>query len=76
MLSKSQIKVFSLVNSGQNERSFDKICQFVEESEYLRELDLSYAMTRPQIMIKLLRVIKKNRDLTCLNLGWNELIED
>ena len=72
----SKIKRFSLTQVHHSDNSFDKLIEYVETSTTLQELDISWSMVRPQIMMKLLRVIRQNRDLTCLSLGWNELIDE
>ena len=41
--SKCQLRVLALVNASPSESSFDLVCQFLEESDYLKELDLSWS---------------------------------
>ena len=44
LLEKSQLKSLSLVNMYHTPESFDLIIQYVQESEYLQELDLSWSI--------------------------------
>ena len=50
--------------------------EFVEDSTFLKELDLSWSGVRPQNMLKLLQVIEQNRMLPSLSLSYNYLLED
>lgn len=47
LLKKSQIKKFALVNAMHSELTFDKLVAYVGQSEYLRELDVSWSTVRP-----------------------------
>ena len=38
-----QLRSLALVNANLSDASFEKICQFLEESDYLKELDLSWS---------------------------------
>ena len=44
LLEKSQLKSLSLVNMHHSPESFDLVIQYVQESEYLKELDLSWSI--------------------------------
>ena len=57
----SQLKTLSLVNANQTESSFDKIIQFLRESEFLQDLDLSWNKLPPTSWRKFLAVIAENR---------------
>ena len=54
----NKLKKFTLVNVHHSDRSFDKLVEFVEDSCYLKELDLSWSGVRPHTMLKLLKVIE------------------
>ncbi len=56
--------------------SFDRVIAFVQESESLKDLDLSWSSVRPVQMLKLLKVIEQNRTLANLSLSHNLLLED
>ena len=61
MSTNSQLSKLSLVNANQTENSFDKVINFLKESEYLKELDLSWSKLPPTSWKKLLHVIAENR---------------
>ena len=44
LLEKSQLKCLSLVNMYHTPESFDLVIQYIQESEYLEELDLSWSI--------------------------------
>ena len=44
-----------------NEDSFDYICDFVEKSDTLEELDISWAAVRPLKMAKLIKILSTNK---------------
>lgn len=52
-----------------------KVAKFVEESEYLEVLDLSWNDTRPWHFPPLMDSISRNKTLKSLNLSWNNLID-
>ena len=51
---RSQLKTLAIVNAHQSEKSFAQLVSFVEESDYLEDLDISWSMLRPQIILTLL----------------------
>ena len=72
---RNRLKKFTLINVQHSDRSFERITDFIRESEHLQEVDLSWSMVRPQQMLKLLKVIEGNRKLTNLTLSHNLLLE-
>lgn len=68
------MRKLAIVRCSHSERSFDKLISYVANSVLLEELDLSWSGVRPQLMIKLLRVIEHNRYIKNLDLSYNELI--
>jgi hypothetical protein len=71
----SSISKLALVNCQQSEKSFELIIKYVQDSRFLKDLDLSWCTVRHACIIKLLNVIKQNRQLTHLNLSWNMILE-
>lgn len=49
--------------------------QLLEESEYLRELDLSWSKLSLMQWRKFMHVIKDNRQLVNLNISYNKILE-
>ena len=52
-----QIRTFSLVNVHHSQNSFRKLCQYVQTSRRLRELDASWQCVLPATFMQLLEVI-------------------
>ena len=71
----SQLKTLALVNVPHNELTFDKLIEYVQNSEFLEDLDVSWSAVRPQVMLRLMRVIRENRDLKSLSLSHNSIVE-
>ena len=76
LLQKSRVRKLSLVNLQHTERSFDSVANYVDQSQYLKDLDLSWSNVRPVIMLRLLKKISQNTSLVSLSLAYNELLED
>ena len=76
LLTKSHLRKVALVKIMHSERSFDKVIEFVKNSGHLKELDLSWSSVRPSIIIKLLEVLREDRNLQCLSLGYNRLLQE
>ena len=76
MIEKSKIRKFALVNVHHTEKSFDKLCFFLQTSARLENLDISWSSVRPPLMLKLLKIVQTNRSLVSLSLSYNALLED
>ena len=72
----SQLQRLAIINANQTEHSFDRVINYLKHSQFLRELDLSWSKLNPHSWKKLLVVIKENRQLTSLNIGYNKILED
>ena len=72
---KCQLRKLGLVNANQSEHSFTKIIKFLEESEYLQELDLSWSKLSLMQWRKFMLVVKDNRQLINLNISYNKILE-
>ena len=72
----SQLSKLALINANQTESSFDKIIMFLRESDFLKELDLSWSKLPPTSWRKFLSVVTENRQLASLNLSHNKILED
>lgn len=75
-LSESKLKKFALVNVHHSDSSFDKVVEYVHESLYLRDLNLTWSNVRPALMLRLLKEIQTNASLHNLSLGFNQLLEE
>lgn len=58
-----QLRSFALVNVHHSEGSFDKLCEYVQTSQRLRDLNVSWQCLRPVVFVRLLVVIMENRML-------------
>ena len=76
MIERCQIRKFALVNVHHSESSFEKLCEFVETSLRLRDLNVSWQSLRPAVFVKLLQVIKDDLMLQNLNISHNKILED
>ena len=47
LIEKSQVRSLSLVNAQHSEASFDKVITFINESDYIQEIDVSWSSVRP-----------------------------
>ena len=72
----SQLSKLALVNAHQTESSFDKVINFLKESDHLKELDLSWSKLPPTSWKKFLAVVADNRQLATLNISHNKVLED
>ena len=50
------------------------VVEYLKDSNYLEELDVSWSTVRPHTVKKLVEALKDNRQLTCLSLGFNKLL--
>ena len=71
----ARLRVLALVNTNQTERSFRSIVNFLEITQYLRELDLSWTVIRENQWPILLDAVKDHSSLRMLNLSHNLLLE-
>jgi hypothetical protein len=76
LIEKSQLKSFTLVNVHHSTDSFDLVIQYLQKSEFLTELDLSWTIIKQSNWLKFLEVLRENRQLVCLTLAFNQLLED
>ena len=59
-----------------NALSFEKVISFVEESESLEELDLSWSVVIKGSWSNFIKVLGENRTLRNLQIGFNQILED
>jgi hypothetical protein len=71
----NHIKVLALVNAKIPEHSMTNLAELIEESDRLRELDLSWNVMRPKSYARLLTGLAENRYLTSVNLSYNTLVD-
>lgn len=76
MLERSQLRALSLVNVHHSPESFDLVIQYLQESQNIKELDLSWNIVKPTSWLKFLDVMSENRQLVCLTLAFNKFLED
>ena len=76
LLEKSQLRSLALVNVHHSPESFELVTRYVEESEYLREIDLSWTIIMPSFWLKFMEIISRNRTLTSLTLSFCQILED
>lgn len=58
-----------------NKFCIEKISEFLDESEYLEDLDLSWNNLLPQDLFPLFNALAKNLTLKSLNLSSNTLLD-
>lgn len=71
----NHIKVLALVNAKIPEHSMNHLADLIEDSDRLKELDLSWNIMRPKSYARLLTALSDNRYLTSVNLSYNTLID-
>ena len=71
-----QLKKLTLIKPNHSTRSFAKLVHLVETSQHLVELDISWQGVQAQTMGCLLTVLRSNRFLHSLSLGYNRLLQD
>ena len=71
LIERSQLKSVSLVNVHHNAESFDLVIQYLQKSETLTDLDLSWTIIKPSNWLKFLEVVRQNRQLVSLTLAFN-----
>lgn len=55
------IRKLALVDMQINDDSFKTLCQYVDYSEHLIELDISWAAIRPSSILKMLEILSRNK---------------
>ena len=76
LIRSSRLRKLNLVKLQHSERSLEKLGEYVTDSPWLRELDISWSGVRPIIMIRFLQVLKVNTSLQNINLSFNQLVEE
>ena len=71
----SQIQKLALVNVHHNAESFDQLLLFVQESESLKEIDLSWSVVVKGSWPRFFEVLNTNRTLRDVKIGYNQLLE-
>ena len=66
----------SLVNLNFSDRLFNLVIAYVEKSDHLIDLDLSWCGARAHNIEALFNVLKFNRTLKNLCLAWNVILEE
>ena len=69
------LRSLSLVRMQLNKLSLARLATFVDKSEYLEDLDISWNDLIPLDFVPLLQTISTNKTLVSLNLSCNSLIE-
>lgn len=70
-----QIRSLSLVRMQLSKISLDKVADFVKESQYLEDLDLSWNNFLPLDFGHLFNVLSRNLTLRSLNLSCNTIVD-
>ena len=70
-----QIRSLSLVRMQLSKISLDKVADFVKESQYLEDLDLSWNNFLPLDFGHLINVLSRNLTLRSLNLSCNTIVD-
>ena len=76
LLERSQLKAFSLVNVHHSEKSFELLIVYMQNSETLEELDISWSITKNEMWLHFMEALSFNRTLTTLTLAYNMLLEE
>lgn len=63
LLALSQLKKLALINVHHTVESFEKVVKFVEESNFIEEIDLSWSIVPKGCWLKLMNVLGENRKL-------------
>ena len=69
------LRSLSLVRMQISGSALNTIATFLEESEHLQDLDISWNNLIPRDFLPLLKVISRNKTLRILNLSCNSLLE-
>eukprot|EP00347_Sterkiella_histriomuscorum_P014450 403360819 len=68
------IRKLALVNAGLNDQSIKILVDFLKSSR-LTDLDISWNGLKPQNLLDFIQTIGENRQLSYLNIAWNNIIE-
>ena len=71
---RSQLRKLSLINVLHSDGPYLSVVEYLQESEHLQELDVSWSTVRPLTTAKLIEALKDNRQLTYLSLAHNKLL--
>ena len=72
---KVQLRALSLVKMKLARRSLEILTAFIDESEHLEDLDLSWNDLMPTDFDILFRVLDRNRSLRYINLSCNTIVD-
>ena len=75
IMKQSQLRKLALVNILHSDGPFLMVVEYLQQSHHLQELDVSWSTVRPQTTKKLIEALKDNRQLTCLSLAFNNLLQ-
>ena len=76
MIAMCEVRSFTLVNVHHSEGSFKKLCDYVQSSPRLRELNVSWQCLRPVVFYRLIEVIRDQRTLCNLVISWNIFLDE
>ena len=71
LLKNSQLRALSLVNIHHSPESFGLVIDFINENEFIKELDVSWSIVNPSLWLNFIEAVGQNRRLTDLNLAFN-----
>ena len=55
-----RVKKLTLSKVQHTDSSFESVINFIDASSYIKDVDLSWSSVRPQLMLKLLKLIETN----------------
>eukprot|EP00347_Sterkiella_histriomuscorum_P002614 403367462 len=70
----SYLRKLSLVKASLSDHCISMLCQILQSSRHLIDLDISWNSLRPQNLKEFWIALGKNRTLEYLNLSWNNLL--
>lgn len=70
-----ELRTLGLVQLHIDQLAIHTVARFVEESNFLEDLDLSWNDLIPSNFVPLLDVLSRNKMLKSLNLSWNMIID-
>ena len=71
LLENSQLRALSLVNIHHSPESFELVIRFINDNEFIKELDVSWSIVKPSLWLNFIEAVGQNRRLTDLNLAFN-----
>ena len=72
---KVRLRTVSFVQLNLTSRAMKLVTQFLDESLYLEDLDVSWNDLVPLSFTPMLEVLSRNKSLKSLNLSWNTIID-